>query len=283
MLRSILYILLFIQSITASTTVSNIIIVADIHGDITRFKEILRDAKVIDKQDEWIAPENTLVIQLGDQIDQKDVDKDDISKHHHFASIYYTNILQEQAKAKNCNFISHIGNHELMNIDKIRNKPDILAIIASRPIVSIVNNYLFCHGGFRLDHYNLLNKYNKTINDINTIWYKYVHRYPLTTYDQIILDQLILDTTDSILYTRTIDDKNNTKILLQNLDIEYVFVGHTQTKYIYMKHNIWRLDLLLKTAFDSNSYNYIHIIDDNIVVKHVETLQPPSFINNIFT
>jgi hypothetical protein len=69
--------------------------------------------------------------------------------------------------------------------------------------------------------------------------------------------------------------------LLNNLNLEFMFVGHTETEYIYVKHNIWRLDLLLKTTFDNNSYNYIQIIDDNIIVKHVETLQSPSFIDII--
>jgi hypothetical protein len=46
-----------------------------------------------------------------------------------------------------------------------------------------------------------------------------------------------------------------------------MFVGHTETTNIYVKDRIWHLDLILKSAFDKNEYNYIQIIDDNIIVK----------------
>ena len=47
-----------------------LVIIGDIHGDIKRFKNILIDAKIINNNIEWIAePKNTIVIQMGDQID----------------------------------------------------------------------------------------------------------------------------------------------------------------------------------------------------------------------
>jgi len=47
-----------------------LVIIGDIHGDIKRFKNILIDAKIINANIEWIAePKNTIVIQMGDQID----------------------------------------------------------------------------------------------------------------------------------------------------------------------------------------------------------------------
>ncbi len=50
--------------------INRIIIIGDVHGDLKRFKKILIDAKIINNRLEWIAePPNTIVVQLGDQID----------------------------------------------------------------------------------------------------------------------------------------------------------------------------------------------------------------------
>ena len=245
----------------------NMIIIADVHGDIPRLKTILQDANVIDVYDNWVAPENTIVIQLGDQIDPKDIDNNDIPKNHHFAMLYYTHGLQIQARDKGSDFISHIGNHELKNIDKIKKKIRIREIIAFRPIVSIMNGYLFCHGGFKMHHLHMLNMYNMTIDNVNDIWFKYVLDLQMSPNEVNVLNTLILDTIDSILYTRTLDDKNTINKLLDMMGLEYMFVGHTETTKVYVKYKVWHLDLVLKAAFDSNGYNYIQIIDDNIIIK----------------
>ena len=50
--------------------INRIIVIGDIHGDIKRFKSILIDSKIINNNFEWIAePPNTIIVQLGDQID----------------------------------------------------------------------------------------------------------------------------------------------------------------------------------------------------------------------
>ena len=257
---------LFIQSLCAYNA-SKIIVIADVHGDIPRLNTILNDAKVLDTNNNWIASDNTLVIQLGDQIDPKAVDKHDIPHKHHFAMIYYTHELQKQAMTHNSKFISHIGNHELMNLNKIRKKIYLREIIAFRPIISIQDSYLFCHGGFKLHHYYLLNIYNKTIDDINDIWFKYVVGLKLSPIENVLLHNLVLDQKDSILYTRTSDDKNAVDKLLQVMNLDYIFVGHTETAHIHVKNKIWYLDMVLKTAFDNYSYSYVVIQDNDISIK----------------
>lgn len=241
---------------------SKMVIIADIHGDIYRFKNILQDANIIDKQNNWIAT-NTTVIQLGDQIDPKPIDINDISAKHHFAMIYFTDMLAQLATEKGSKFISLIGNHELMNIDKIRGKKQLRDIISRRPIMLNIDNYLFCHGGFKQEHYYMLQFYDRTIDDINNIWYKYVYDIPLAYTEKIMLNALILDTTNSILYTRT----NDIGPFLPLMDIKYMFVGHTIYNSIHVKDNIWYLDLLLKDAFDKGIYNYIIIEDNDIYIK----------------
>lgn len=250
--------------------ISRLVIIADIHDDLSRFRTILQNAKIIDKNNNWITPPNTLVVQLGDQIDRKHIDDDDINNKHHFRMIRYTDFLQTLASQKGCIFISMIGNHELMNIEKIKNKLDIRYIISQRPIVAIVDNYLFCHGGFHLEHYLMLKSFHKNIQDLNDIWYKYVYDMDLTTDETQLLNALILDTENSILYTRKTADKYDNDNLFRHLNLEYMFVGHSETKHIYLKNKVWHLDQVLRTAFDAKTYTYIDIVDGNITVKNLK-------------
>ena len=266
-MKHVLVFFLFLFESLYAYNVSRMIVIADVHGDIPRLQTILQDANVIDINNKWIATNHTLVIQLGDQIDPKDVDSHDIPDKHHFAMIYYTHELKKQAIDHNSDFISHIGNHEYKHIDKIRRKIYLREIIAFRPIVSIQGKYLFCHGGFKLRHYYLLNIYNKTMDDLNDIWFKYVVGLKLTAIERVILQNLIMDKQDGILYTRTDDDKYAINKLLDIMNLDYIFVGHTETTQLHVTNKIWHLDMVLKTAFDAHTYNYLIIENDQITIK----------------
>lgn len=255
--------------------VSKIVIIADVHDDMRRFRNILEDAKIINKNNEWIAPKNTVVVQLGDQIDKKHIDDDDITNKHHFRVTYFTDYLKQQALENDSDFISMIGNHEHMNLVKIKSKAEVKAIISKRPIVAIINNYLFCHGGFTLQHYHLLKLYHKNIKDLNDIWYKYVNDIELDYREKIILESLITNRENSILYIRKLGDKYDNNKLFNQLDIDYMFVGHSETKNIFVKNKVWYLDQILRMAFDDNIYNYITIEDNNITVTPLLDYQYP--------
>lgn len=248
---------------------SFIYIFADLHADINRFKNILINENIIDPYNNWIAQPNTTIIQLGDQIDPKEADIFDINDHHHFRMIYFTENLKKMANDNGCEFISLVGNHELYNIHKIKNKHLLQSIIANRPIIYKKDEYIFCHGGFKLYHYYLLNIYNKTIDDINLIWFKYVYDMPLKYDENIILHKLIIDPENSILFTRTVDKKDDVYKLFNILHISNIFVGHTEVTSLTIKNNVWFLDLFLKDAFDNINYNYILIDNDNIIIKHL--------------
>jgi hypothetical protein len=73
-------------------------IFADVHADMKRFVYILRDANIINNKHEWIAKPNTVVVQLGDQIDPK---FPDIPSSHHFEMIYFTDYINKQAIQSN--------------------------------------------------------------------------------------------------------------------------------------------------------------------------------------
>eukprot|EP00833_Pecoramyces_ruminatium_P018150 jgi/Orpsp1_1/1192182/evm.model.d7180000091181.1 len=79
---------------------------ADIHGDYLKLVKILRHAKNINKDNQWIA-KDTILVQTGDLIDQGD------------ETIKVLDLiirLKEQAPKHNCEFHILYGNHEVYNL-----------------------------------------------------------------------------------------------------------------------------------------------------------------------
>ena len=95
-----------------------IIVIVDIHGDIKRFKTILKDCMIINDNFEWVAnPSNTIVVQLGDQVDSLNRNtNENWEVLNDYEMIYFTEHLNNIAKIKGGRCISLIGNHELMNV-----------------------------------------------------------------------------------------------------------------------------------------------------------------------
>lgn len=100
-----------------------IIAIGDLHGDLKLTKKSLLLAKVIDENDEWIADPDTVVIQVGDQLDSCRPTPDDTkqiggSTIIDMDVIYYLNDLHKKAqkKDKDSGVYSLLGNHELMNV-----------------------------------------------------------------------------------------------------------------------------------------------------------------------
>jgi len=259
----------------------NIVIIADVHGDLNRFKYILRDAGILDNHNKWCAPPNTTVVQLGDQIDPKQIDAHDISGKHHFKMIYYTNYLQQQADIANSSFISMIGNHEHMNIEKIRNKSNLIDIVANRPIIHKIGNYIFCHGSLKMVHQELMNENGLKLDDVNNLWKRYVLNEPLSDKDKSLIDVLIVG-NNSIIYTKSADTKDDVSKVLDTHNVDYMIVGHLVTKYIHLKNRIWYLDQLLKKAFDEYIYSYIVIEDGDIQIKSLKTYMINEFFISTF-
>lgn len=249
---------------------TNIIVIADIHGDIIRFKNILMNNNVINKNGNFILQKNSIVIQLGDQIDPKNDDIEDM-KRKHFEVVYYSYYLEQEAFKHDSRFISLIGNHELINVEKLKEKPDLCNIISQRYIVKRIGKYLFCHGILKKKHIDILNYYNKKLDDINSIWYKYINDIYLDDVETIILNKLILDTDDSILFSKRIDTKDNNIILMKELNLDYIFIGHVKVDNIYTINNIWFLDLYLKKTFFKRIYNNIIIKNNTIYITPLRT------------
>jgi len=271
---------------------NRIVIVGDIHGDIRRFKDILIDAKVINKNIEWIAePKDTIVIQMGDQVDSinRDQSLEEWEVLPDVEMIYFTNLLNKIAMSKGGRVISLIGNHELMNIignysyvspkslndDNYKRrelfKPGgtLSAILGQRPLVVKIGQLLFCHAGLTLDHLNILGKYNKDVSYINTIWKNFIKSNAVFLEDKEIFDKIILD-NDGILWTRDLNVQGDIEALLRKLGCVYMFVGHTVVDGVKLINNcIWYTDTGISRAFGNDSSQYIDIFENQINIRNI--------------
>lgn len=268
-----------------------LVIIGDVHGDIKRFKNILIDAKIINNELQWIAePPNTIVIQMGDQIDSanrsseiKDWEVlDDVNM------LYLTNTLDNIAKMKGGNVISLIGNHELMNVMGIfayvsKNssyanranafKPtgSIASILAKRPIIVKIGNLLFCHAGLKKSHIVFMEERNKNIEYLNNIWSTYLKNgYFNDKEDLEIFNTIIGEGENGILWSRIIDSEDDLKYVLQKTDTRYMFIGHNTVDNVKLLNDIvWFTDTGISRAYATSQYQYIDIKNRQVSLKTI--------------
>ena len=109
---------MYINYLNELDNAERIIVIGDIHGDIKRFKGILINSEIINNNFEWIAnPPNTIIVQLGDQIDSLNRNTNENWEIlNDYEMIYFTEHLNNIARVKGGRCISLIGNHELMNV-----------------------------------------------------------------------------------------------------------------------------------------------------------------------
>jgi len=267
-----------------------IIVIGDVHGDIKRFKEVLIKSEIINGNLEWIAePPNTIVIQLGDQIDSLNrLTNENWEVLSDFEMIYFTEHLNDLAKIKGGSVISLIGNHELMNIigdfsyvspqnrnenriDLFKSKTGSLGLIlAKRPLIVKIKDLIFCHAKLELNHLELLMKRNKDIFYLNHIWKNYMENGRIAIEDKEIFDKIIIG-NGGILWNRNVNNKMETDEMFKKIGARFMFLGHTALEQITIVDNqIFYCDTGLSRAFGTNKYQYIDIYHKNINIKTIE-------------
>jgi len=281
---------MFNNYINEINNVSRIIIIGDVHGDLKRFKSILIHASIINNNLEWIAePPNTIIIQLGDQIDSLNRNTNENWEIlNDFEMIYFTEHLNNIARVKGGYCISLIGNHELMNVigdfsyvspmsmissrkELFKPQGSISLILAKRPLIIRIRDLLFCHGKFELEHLKILKKYNKDIYYINYIWNNYLENNKINIEDKEILDKIIIG-SNGILWNRNSNIQTETEELFKELNISYMFLGHTALEKITIVDNqICYCDTGLSRAFGTTKYQYIDINKNNLNVITIDT------------
>ena len=266
------------------------VVIGDIHGDLKRFKQILIHAKIINDDLEWTAqPPDTIVVQLGDQVDSANraPEISDWEVLDDTQMLHFTNSLANIAKAKGGNVISLIGNHELMNVignftyvSPQSNFPGrhkhfepngiLSSILANRPLVVKIGSLFFCHAGITKKHIDILEAHNKPVWYINNVWKKYMSTGSINLEDKDIFDNIILG-PEGIMWTRNIDNEEDAEYVLQKIDCQCVFVGHTPVENVLsVKDRLFLVDTGISRAFGNTQFQYVDIVDWQISVENME-------------
>jgi len=286
------YCIMYTSDVYENPMPERVVVIGDLHGDIKRLKMILKNASIINDNLEWIAsPANTIVVQIGDQVDSanRDVNIQDWEVLDDINLIYFTQSLDNIAKAKGGRFISLIGNHELMNTignfsyvsSKSNNdsrhstfmpKGTLSPILGNRMIALKIGQLFFCHAGIKKFHLDLLDSFQKHISYLNDIWKSFMMSNQIKEEDKPIFDALLLG-PEGILWTRNMDNIDDFQNVLQRLGCSYVFVGHTPVNTVQLVHDrLWYIDTGISRAFGNSSYQYIDIQNNMITIKEVKDI-----------
>ena len=278
-----------------------IIIIGDVHGDIERLIKMLQKITIFSESLEWIAePKDTIVIQLGDQIDSlsrrldNDPDKDNWEKYADIEVLELMDkldLIAQNASNGKGRVLSLLGNHEIMNTQHIFNyvSPKSMAItggeneraklftpgnkyatiLSRRNIISKIGPFLFCHGGILPQHLECV--YNN-IDTINKCMQKYLRgNEPLTMEEMYVINEVIFHGEFGILWLRKyVDLVNHQPAILEELindickrtNTMVLFVGHNTMDNIKQVANgkLYFTDAGFTRAYSIND-NYVEVIE----------------------
>lgn len=267
-----------------------IIVIGDVHGDIKRFKNILIDASIINNDLEWIAePKNTIVVQIGDQIDSlnRSPDAEEWEVLEDINMLYFTYSLNNIALAKGGRVISLIGNHELMNVfgnfsyvshnsmfkfrEKFFEKQGTLSpILSNMSIIVKIGDLLFCHAGIRKHHLDILDSYNIDISYLNILWNRFMNGEEISEPCDTDIFNNIIASDSGILWSRTPDTDSDLNYVMTRLKCTFMFVGHTPVSSIGIQQSrIWYTDSGISRSFGTKTYQYIDITNNIISAKTI--------------
>jgi len=269
-----------------------IIVIGDVHGDIFRLMEALYILNIISRDMKWIAePKNTIVVQLGDQIDSLTRGGDpswevlpDIEV------MLQMDKLDRIARLGGGRVLSLLGNHEIMNclgefsyvsaksketydIDKRRKlfEPGnfLNTILAKRNIVLKIGPYLFCHGGLLPQH---LDSVNNNLHIMNDCIRRIITLNNISEQDKLLFNLLALEQS-SILWTREYlnmsvvnPDTLNAliDIILERTNCKAICVGHNTVQNITPVANrkLFFVDAALSRAYSTTKFQILEILTD---------------------
>ncbi|ULY68539.1 metallophosphatase/phosphoesterase [Chlorella virus XW01] len=246
-----------------------IIVIGDLHGDYQKTIEMLRISKLIDKDKNWIGGD-TIVVQLGDQIDRCRLDRgvctnegatlnDEASD---MKILYLMTELHNQAEKLGGAVYSIMGNHELMNVQgdfRYVSRKNILEfskdgsiesgmkerenqfkpgnkianfLACTRLLSLVIGPYLFVHAGIVPE---IAKNYN--VNDMN-------HILALYLFDNLDGNEFkdLLVSSNSPMWNRTIGNLNvQTKIDNVNTYCDSLFDDEIQSNLFGSEHKIKRV------------------------------------------
>jgi hypothetical protein len=272
---------------------NKIIVIGDLHGDIERIVLTLKMMRLFSDNLEWIAePKDTIVIQLGDQIDslsRRFDGKDNWEKYSDIELLVLMDKLDEIAQnASNGKgrVLSLIGNHEIMNMQgmfqyvsphsmektggiEVRSAifnpgTDIAQILAKRNVIVKIGPFLFCHGGILPQHLDCV--YNN-FNTINMCLRKYLLGKEPLSEEEIFIIRDVLCHEHGILWLRKYVElaEHQPDILEAVID---VIRDKTNTLVLFVGHNT--MESIKKVAhgklyFTDAGFSRAYSLHDNYV------------------
>lgn len=269
--------------------VPRIIVIGDLHGDTAMLCTCLYMTNIINKNMEWIAePQNTIVVQIGDQLDSmtradSGIDWETLDD---TILMRFTEKLDRIAKEKGGRFISMIGNHEIMNmigdytyvspwsmeksggimgrLNKFKPDSTYARMFAGRPCVLKIGDLLFCHAGILPHHLDLVNDNLDSINEIHKL---FCLRKPMSN-EFIQLHKELLVEPSSLLWNRSYLQNND--VMEKHLDTVLkrthciaMIIGHNTLQNITHIYNrkLWITDIGLSRAFANNQIEVLEILN----------------------
>jgi len=258
---------------------SRMIAIGDVHGDLSAALRALRLAGAIDGDAKWSGGD-LVVVQTGDLLDRGDDEPELLA--------LFERLESEAAKAGG-RFLWLNGNHEVMNVagdfryvspngiddygDKAGRRKafvpggDVAKILAGQPVVALVGDSLFAHGGILPRHVNHGLMGLQAINRVNTLW--------MLGRSSAGKAPAALDNIDSPIWTRYFsfgqlpeDRCQQLNKVLKLVGAKRLIVGHTvQDKGITSSCDgkVWRVDVGM-SAYYGGPIQVLEIRGDSVKI-----------------
>lgn len=275
---------------TVLASVPRIVVIGDIHGDLSRLMDIMYGAQIINRNMEWIAePKNTIVVQLGDQIDSMTRTPTQIPDWERIPDTEVLGLMDQLdtiARHHGGRVLSLLGNHEYMNVlgdfsyvsensrrltsmraQKFAPNGQYSTILAKRAVVLRIGDILFCHGGLLPHHFDMVGGNLHIFNELSR---KFLRGLPMTQDEAHILLNGIMGEngiTWSRMYIHLLDEPEKLVEVIQNVlgrtGCKSICVGHNTVENILpvMGGALWFLDNGISRAYGKNSYQFLEILE----------------------
>lgn len=283
---------------------SRIVVIGDVHGDVQRFLHCLISCRVFNEKMEWIAePRNTVVVQLGDQVDSmhRSVGREtEWEKLCDVEMIHMTDRLDRIARLGGGRVFSLLGNHEMMNVEgdfsyvseHSRKKLPlgrrrhmfqpggaVAHILAKRNVILRIGGHLFVHAGILPHHLAMA---PDGIHAMNELVRKYLKGVPLTPPETAMFHEVIHG-PQSMLWTRLYAEMSANPKLSEAIDM---VLRATNCRHIYAGHNtvpsvsliaagkVFLVDAGLSRAYEPlNKMQCVQIIDPDTPMEKIQLVQ----------
>ena len=282
-----------------------VIVIGDVHGDIQRFMACLYALGIFNQKLEWTAqPQNTIVVQLGDQVDSASRTTDESENWEVMPDVHMltlTTALDNVARVSGGRVISLLGNHEVMNIigeftyvsQNSRAKMALskraasfqpggmyARMLAKRNVVVKIGSHLFCHGGLLPHH---LIPVDGRLHLLNELTRMLITGADLSQDQRNILTQAVTG-MQGILWTRMYVElaMANSEMLAEAVG---QVLGMTGCTRIYCGHNtvpcvstlvngsIYLVDAGLSRAYGTKRIQLIEIVNMDTPSQEIRTIE----------